>query len=124
MKRRNDSQSPGPVIRELVPSSQQTSERRDLQKKLNSKEIYLGDTLDRVEYSKAFISQMENKIKELEASNRLLRLKVLSIPETSATSPMDNNSPKDTPAPQQQPYPSRHPVVPEWSQSSHGGSPS
>ena len=43
---------------------------RDLQKKLNSKEINLGDTLDRIEYSKAFISQMENKIKELETSNK------------------------------------------------------
>ena len=54
---------------------------RELQKKLNVKEINLGDTVDRVEYSKVFISQLENKIKELQSSNRLLRLKVLSSPE-------------------------------------------
>ena len=34
---------------------------RELQKKLNVKEINLGDTVDSVEYSKAFISQVEKK---------------------------------------------------------------
>ena len=34
-----------------------------------------------------FISQLENKIKELESSNRLLRLKVLSSPEPMEEAP-------------------------------------
>ena len=63
---------------------------KDLQKKLNTKEINLGDTLDRVDYSKAFISQMESKIKELENSSRLLRLKVLSVPESTSSGPSND----------------------------------
>ena len=58
---------------------------------------------------------MENKVKELEARNSLLRLKVLSIPETSSTYPIDDAAP-------QQPYPSRRPLLPEQSQNIQGPS--
>lgn len=37
-----------------------------------------------MEYSKAFVVQMENKIKELESSNILLKLKVLSAPSSQS----------------------------------------
>ena len=58
---------------------------------------------------------MENKVKGLEASNRLLRLKVLSIPETSFTNQIDDSAP-------QQPYPPRLPVLPDQSQNIQGPS--
>ena len=56
---------------------------KDLQKKLSSKEISLNDTVDRMEYSKVFISQLESKIKELQSSNRLYKLKLLSSHESA-----------------------------------------
>ena len=54
---------------------------KDLQKKLSSKEISLNDTFDHMEYSKVLISQLESKIKELQSSNRLYKLKLLSSHE-------------------------------------------
>ena len=87
-----------------------SKERRlkDLQKKLNTKEINLGDTLDRVAYSKAFISQMESKIKELENSNRLFRLKVLSVPESTSTGPSNDHQIPTPSFPQPNPPRSTH----------------
>ena len=81
---------------------------KDLQKRLNTKEINLGDTLDRVDYSKAFISQMESKIKELENSNRLLRLKVLSIPESTSSGPSNDQQIPTPSFPQPNPPRSTH----------------
>ena len=63
---------------------------RELQKKFSLKEIDLGDTVDRMEYSKVFITQLENKIKELESSNRILKLRVLSATESVETASGNN----------------------------------
>ena len=54
---------------------------KELKKKLNNKEISLSDQIDQNNFSKAYIVSMENKIKELESSNRLLKLKLLSVPD-------------------------------------------
>ena len=54
---------------------------KELEKKISNREISLGDKLDQNEFSKAYITSMENKLKELEASNRLLRLKLLAVPD-------------------------------------------
>ena len=56
---------------------------KELQKKLCSKEINLSGAIYRTEYSKVFISQLMNKIKELGSSNRFLKMKMLAVPETA-----------------------------------------
>ena len=64
---------------------------KELEKKISNREISLGDKLDQNEFSKAYITSMENKLKELEASNRLLRLKLLAVPDVH-----DSNSNHDS----------------------------
>ena len=60
---------------------------KELEKKLNNKEISLSDQLDQNEFSKTYIVSMENKVKELESANRLLRLQLLSVPDQNPPSP-------------------------------------
>ena len=47
---------------------------KDLEKKLHLKEISLSDQIQQNDFSKAYIVTMENKVKELESSNRLMKL--------------------------------------------------
>ena len=56
-----------------------TKERKlkDLEKKLHLKEINMSDQLEQNEYSKTYILTMEHKLKELENTNRLLKMKML-----------------------------------------------
>ena len=60
-----------------------TKERKlkDLEKKLHMKEINMSDQLDQNEYSKTYILTMEHKVKELENTNRLLKMKMLQQEE-------------------------------------------
>ena len=56
-----------------------TKERKlkDLEKKLHLKEIYMSDQLEQNEYSKTYFLTIEHKLKELENTNRLLKMKML-----------------------------------------------
>ena len=68
---------------------------KDIEKKLHLKEIGLTDQIDQSEYAKAYIVTMENKVKELENSNRLLKMKVITQAEASSEqvfSPPPDNS--------------------------------
>ena len=58
--------------------NQKEKKLKDAEKKLHLKEMSLADQIDQNEYSKAYILTMENKLKELENSNRLLKMKMLS----------------------------------------------
>ena len=72
---------------------QKERKRKDAEKKLHLKEISLADQIDQNEHPKAYILTMENKLKELETSNRLLRMKMLSQID------LDENC-EDRPSPQ------------------------
>ena len=54
---------------------------KDIEKKLHLKEIGLTDQIDQSEYAKAYIVTMENIVKKLENSNRLLKMKVITQAE-------------------------------------------
>ena len=60
-----------------------TKERKlkDLEKKLHMKEINMSDQLDQNEYSKTYILTIKHKVKELENTNRLLKMKMLQQEE-------------------------------------------
>ncbi|MEW8548402.1 MAG: hypothetical protein AB2693_33275 [Candidatus Thiodiazotropha sp.] len=60
---------------------------KDLERKVTNREISLGDKLDQNDFSKAYIVSMENKLKELESSNRLLRLKLLAVSDDNIQDP-------------------------------------
>ena len=53
-------------------------ELNELKKKLHPKEIGLADQLDQNNYSKAYITTMDNKMKEQENTIRLLKMKMPS----------------------------------------------
>ena len=65
---------------------------KELEKKLHIKEISLSDQVQQNDFSKAYIVTMENKVKELESSNRLMKMKLLSQADAS----IDLPTPRDT----------------------------
>ena len=65
---------------------------KELEKKLHIKEISLSDQVQQNDFSKAYIVTMENKVKELESSNRLMKMKLLS----QADAIIDLPTPRDT----------------------------
>ena len=56
-------------LEDLIKEKMASKNRRlrKLQKKLSLKEIGLGETMDRMEYSKVFITQLENENKSWRA---------------------------------------------------------
>lgn len=69
------------------------SKLKETEKRLHLKEISLTDQIEQSEFSKAYIITMENKMKELEKSNRLLRMKVLTQDERESDPIITNNKP-------------------------------
>ena len=71
------------IDEQMVKSKEKTLNQRekklkDAEKKLHMREIGLIEQANQNDYSKAYILTMENKLKELENSNRLLKMKMLS----------------------------------------------
>ena len=67
---------------------------KDMEKKITNREISLGDKMDQNEFSKAHVVSMENRLKELQYTNRLLRLKLLAVadgPDQDNPSPVDKS---------------------------------
>ena len=65
---------------------------KELEKKLHIKEISLSVQVQQNDFSKAYIVTMENKVKELESSNRLMKMKLQSQADAS----IDLPTPRDT----------------------------
>ena len=71
---------------------------KDLEKKLHLKEISLSDQIQQNDFSKAYIVTMENKVKELESSNRLMKMKLLSQMDAGIDPPSSGLSHGDLPS--------------------------
>ena len=74
------------IAEQMLKSKEKTLSARekklkDIEKKLHLKEIGLTDQIDQSEYAKAYIVTIENEVKELENSNRLLKMKVITQAE-------------------------------------------
>ena len=94
---------PDVLAEQMVKSKEKLLNTRDrklkeLEKKLHLKEISLSDQIQQNDFSKAYIVTMENKVKELESSNRLMKMKLLSqmdaIIDVPSTDPSLSNLPQ------------------------------